>query len=434
MLRWRTLGAMAKGMARRVASGHARVSAPHPQGAPRCGERPCGIRIGPTRLDQSTHTEIPIELEDACIPVGADVVRSIRTTAPRGCGAAGGRIIRFLPSRKNRNFYFEAWRNLAETVGEASVSVFHVAQGERPSSWHMRLLHHVNDVGATHVITHIESDPGSEGASWTWDTAWGLLSSAWDGVLLGVMFDSAFEWIAARGRLLARMSPRFMIVDICMPMDGSMVRGRPEVGPVNMPVSAESLALVDERLAQVRPEFDLSFIGVMYPYRMALISRLRASGVSVAINPHRPDGAEDDAASRIAQPSWLDYMAGLRLSRMTLNFSQSSAGRFEQLKTRVLEATLAGTLLLTDDIDRTGRFWVPGEEYVYFRSAETAGPVIAEYLSDPVRITNVAAAGELRARRLARTHFWGGIDRGLGRRRLPTLGFGAVSASPPAGA
>lgn len=321
-----------------------------------------------------------------------------------------------------RNFYFEAWRNLAENLGEASVSVFDVDPGEVPAAWHVRLLDHVTSVGATHVITHIESDPGSSGATWTWDTAWGLLSSRWDGVLLGVMFDSAFEWIAAKSRLLARISPRFMVVDICMPMDGSMVRGRPEVGPVNMPVSRESLALVDARLAGVTPSFDVSFVGVMYPYRMAMVSALRAAGVSVAVNPHRADRAADDASSRVDQPSWLDYMAGLRSSRMTLNFSQSSAGRFEQLKTRVIEATLAGTLLLTDDIDRTRRFWTLGDEYEYFATVADLPGVVSRLLDDPARVTAMAAAGEVRARSLAHTHFWGGIEEGLRRRGLPAIG------------
>ncbi len=324
-----------------------------------------------------------------------------------------------------RNFYWEAWRNLAEDLGEPSVSVFNVDPGEDPAVWHGRLLDHVRDVRATHVITHIESDPGSAAQSWTWDDAWGLLASQWDGVLLGVMFDSAFEWIAAKARLLARMSPRFMVVDICMPMDGSMVRGRPEVGPVNMPVSRESLALVDARLDGVTPSYDVSFIGVMYPYRMELVSRLQALGVSVAVNPHRADGASDNVSTRVDQPSWLDYMAGLRSSRMTLNFSQSSAGRFEQLKTRVIEATLAGTLLLTDDIDRTRRFWVPEQEYGFFRAVDDAPAVVDAWLADPARLAAAAAAGEARARALAHTDFWGGIEAGLRRRGLPAVGFGA---------
>ncbi len=323
-----------------------------------------------------------------------------------------------------RNFYYEAWRNLAEDIGEDFVSVFNVDPGEVPAEWHQRLLDYVLSVGATHVITHIESDPGSQTTSWTWDQAWALLSRHWDGVLLGVMFDSAFEWLSAQSRLLGRMSPRFMLVDICMPMDGSMVRGRPEVGPVNMPVSRESLALVDARLASVEPTHDVSFIGVMYPYRMEIVERLRAEGISVAVNPHRPDQAADDAGSRVNQPSWLDYMAGLGSSRMTLNFSQSSAGRFEQLKTRVIEATLAGTLLLTDDIDRTGRFWKLGEEYEYFRTVEDLPGVVSRLLAEPQRVSDMAAAGSARARLLAHTHFWGGIEAGLSRRALRKIGFG----------
>lgn len=321
-----------------------------------------------------------------------------------------------------RNFYYEAWRNLAEEIGEGAVSVFNVDPGEVPSAWHVRLLDYVRDVGATHVITHIESDPGSSSSAWTWDTAWGLLSSRWDGVLLGVMFDSAFEWIAAQSRLLARMSDRFMVVDICMPMDGSMVRGRPETGPVNMPVSRESLALVDARLVDASPTHDVSFIGVMYPYRMELVSRLRAAGVSVAVNPHRLDAAEDDASSRVAQPSWLDYMAGLASSRMTLNFSQSSAGRFEQLKTRVIEATLAGTLLVTDDLDRTRLFWTPGSEFASFRTVDDLPAVVTGLLAEPDRVAAMAAAGQARARSIAHRNFWGGIEEGLARRGLPGVG------------
>ena len=109
---------------------------------------------------------------------------------------------------------------------------------------------------------------GSESSTWHWDIAWAELLRSWDGVLLGVMFDSAYYWINAQSRRLARMSPRFMVVDICMPMDGSMLRGRPEVGPVNMPMSTVSLDLVRQRCSGVEKQWDVSFIGVLYPHRV----------------------------------------------------------------------------------------------------------------------------------------------------------------------
>jgi hypothetical protein len=320
-----------------------------------------------------------------------------------------------------RNFYYEAAQSLREKAGEARVSVFSVHPGEPPPSWHGRLLEHLWDVGATHLLTHIEHDPGSAGTSFTWDTFWSLAAPRWDGDFLGVMFDSAYPWIKAGSRHLARIDSRYLIVDICMPMDGAILRGRPEIGPINMPVSRESIALVDERLAGVVPQWDVSFIGVLYPHRIELIERLRALGVDVAVNPHRADQTVDVETSRSTQPSWLDYMAGLRSSRMTINFSRSSAGPYEQLKTRVLEATLAGTLLLTDDLDRTRHFFAEGAEFVPFRDAEALPGVIAGLMEDPERVARIAQAGEARARALAPVGFWEGIDAGLRRRGLRTI-------------
>ena len=320
-----------------------------------------------------------------------------------------------------RNFYYEAAQNLAENLGDAHVSYFSVAQGEQSQSWHVRLADYLFDVGATHVITHIEADPGSEEAEWTWDVWWTAMSSRWDGVLLGVMFDSAFEWIRAKSRLLARISPNFMAVDICMPMTGKLVRGRFEVGPVNMPVSRKSLRLVEERLNSVSITHDVSFIGALYPYRVELLERLRSEGIKVAINPHRQDETSDFTSSRTGQPSWLEYMAGLAGSHMTINFSRSSAGPFEQLKTRVIEATLAGTVLLTDDRDRTRLFFERDLEFAEFDSIDQLPSLISGLMNDTDRLMSMKQAGKERAYTLAHTNFWGGIEKGLRERGLPLL-------------
>ena len=320
-----------------------------------------------------------------------------------------------------RNFYYEAAQTLAENIGQTHVSFFTVIEGESPAQWHVRLADYIFDVGATHVITHIEADPGSSESAWTWDIWWTAMSSRWDGVLLGVMFDSAFEWIRAKSRLLARISPNFMAVDICMPMNGELVRGRNEVGPVNMPVSRQSLALVEERLSSVQVTHDVSFIGALYPYRVEMLDQLRAAGIRVAVNPHRPDETADFAASRTNQPSWLDYMAGLAGSHMTINFSRSSAGPFEQLKTRVLEATLAGTALLTDDHDRTRLFFERDLEFAEFETVDQLPMLVSELLGDPVRLAAMKRAGKERAYTIAHTNFWGGIETGLIERGLPRL-------------
>jgi len=84
-----------------------------------------------------------------------------------------------------RNFYYEAAQSLREILGSDSVSVCHVAPGETSDTWHARLIDLVQSVGATHVIGHVESDPGQSNAPWSWDSLWSELSSVWDGVLLG---------------------------------------------------------------------------------------------------------------------------------------------------------------------------------------------------------------------------------------------------------
>ncbi len=319
-----------------------------------------------------------------------------------------------------RNFYYEAVQTAREIYGEAAVSVLDVGPGEDSSSWHTRLRDLLGDSRATHIVTHIEHDPGNP-SEWTWDLAWNELTPDWDGVLLGVMFDSAFPLITMKSRRIARMSPNFVAVDICTSMDSVLVSGRPEVGPVTMPVSRESAALVRERIAGVQPEHDVSFIGVMYPYRVEMVERLRSRGVDIVVNPHRQDTAEDPESSRRLQPNWLDYMAGLASSRMTINFSRFSAGDHEQLKTRVIEATLAGTLLLTDDRDSTKLFFTPEQEYGYFSGVDDLPDVIDSWKTDPVRLDDARRAAQSRAFIIGATDFWTRIDAGLRRRALPVL-------------
>jgi len=250
---------------------------------------------------------------------------------------------------------------------------------------------------------------------------WAQLYPDWDGALLGVMFDSSFTWISAKSRRLAKMSPQFMAVDICVPMDGVMVKGRPEVGPVNMPVSDQSLALLDQRLHGIEASSQVSFIGALYPYRQELIKSIRSRGIDVAVNPHRADVTRTFEESRADQPGWLEYMAGLASSAMTINFSRSSAGDFEQLKTRVIEATLAGTLLLTDDRNRTRFFFEPEVDYAYFPDVTALPGVIEDWLTSPERLHSARERARTKARDLARNDFWTGIETGLRIRGLPAL-------------
>ena len=319
------------------------------------------------------------------------------------------------------NFFFEITQAAREHYGGSRVTVFSPEPGETVPDWHERLIRHLVESQATHLMAMVETDPDGA-ATWSWDVLWSQLHCRWDGVFLGVMFDSAYRWITIPVRRIARMCDRFVVVDICMPMDGSMVRGRPEVGPVNMPVSNLSLAEIDSHINGLPKVYDVTFVGSLYPGRVAMIEELRAHGVRVAVNPHHDTGEVLDLeGSRVNQPGYVGYMAALAQSHMTINFGRSSAGDIFQLKTRVLESELMGCIVLTDDVDRTERFWTPGDEYGFFREPSDVPELVRSFLDDPIRMQRVQDAGRARARAINVSSFWGGVDEGLVRRGLPGI-------------
>lgn len=317
------------------------------------------------------------------------------------------------------NPYFEVAQTARERLPGTRVSVLSIAPGEPPPAWHARVMEFARDEQVTHLLAHTEANPNGEG-EWSWDILWRRLEPT-GVVLMGMVFDSSYRWINAGTRLLARLSPRFLNIDICMPMDGVLVRRRSEVGPVNWPLSDAAFAAIDARTAGLPKEHDLTFIGALYPYRVALIDRLRAEGVRVAVNPHRPDETIDFASSRRDQPTYLDYMAGLAASELTVNFSRSSAGPYEQLKTRVIEASSVGCLVLTDDRDRTGRFWVEGREFSRFDDLRDIPAIAEAWLADIPALRAAQASARHRARELAGPGFWRAVNAGLAKRSLPTL-------------
>jgi len=114
---------------------------------------------------------------------------------------------------------------------------------------------------------------------------------------------------------------------------------------------------------------------------------------------------------------------------LTINFSRSSAGSWEQLKTRVIEATLAGTFLLTDDEDRTRLFFKPEIEYGYFRDPDHLVQVAEQWLGSEGQRASGAHSAQVKARSVIANDFWTRIDQGLARRGLPQPGFSSGEAS-----
>ncbi len=324
------------------------------------------------------------------------------------------------------NHFYEVHQSAIEALGEDRVTLFGVERDEPTPTWQERLLRVVAQTGATHLIAQVEVDPNQHD-SWNWDIVLPVLSRHWTGSTIGLMYDSAYEWLRIRAHRLGRQTRRLLLAELCEPMTGFVRPGQYEVGPMTMPLSQQSIAAIDAHIAGQAKEYDVSFIGALYDYRVEMLDRLRATGLRVAVNPHRADDPGTYEESRTNQPTYLDYMAGLARSELTINFSLAHGGPHEQYKIRVHEASLVGCICLTDDGDRTRHFYAP-EEYQFFGSVADLPDVVAARLADRERLRRDQEAARERSNLLSRTDFWGRIDVGLERRGLERL----TNLTPPA--
>lgn len=317
------------------------------------------------------------------------------------------------------NIGFETYLSAVELLGEENVSLFGAATDESEVSWQSRLLELIIAKQATHLLAQIENDP-NQAQNWSWDVLATAFERYWDGVFIGMMHDSAFEWLRLKTKRIGKIYPRVLYVDICEPVDGYVVPGRPEVGPVTMPMSQATVTRILEYVSGREKVHQVSFIGALYDYRVELIEALRSDGFGVVVNPHRPDTTKDYLESRTNQPTYLDYMAGLAQSELTINFSLASGGPHEQYKIRVQEASLVGTLCLTDDNDRT-RLFFDSNEFRFFDSIASIEKVVQSTFGDPSQLHFDQQAAQIKALELARTGYWGPINHTLGLRKLRKL-------------
>ena len=317
------------------------------------------------------------------------------------------------------NIGFETYTSAVELLGEDNVVLFGVGKDESEESWHSRLLIVLTETQATHFLGQIEIDP-NQAHNWSWDVIATVLARHWDGIFLGLMHDSAFTWLQLKTKRIGKIYPDVVFIDICVPIDGYVVPGRPEVGPVTMPMSQATVHVIQQHVSGLPKKHQVSFIGALYDYRVDLIESLRSEGFDVVVNPHRPDETKNYLESRTNQPNYLDYMAGLAESELTINFSLASGGPHEQYKIRVQEASIVGTLCLTDDKDRTRLFFSPNE-YRFFDSLQSLEGVVQESLANMPQLREDQRAAKVRAEELATHDFWGSIDAVLAARGYPIL-------------
>ena len=91
-----------------------------------------------------------------------------------------------------------------------------------------------------------------------------------------------------------------------------------------------------------------------------------------------------------------------------------------QLKSRMLEGPLFGTIVCTDESSLARRFF-DANQFITFATAGELKQAIAPLLANPQKFAEVRAAAHAHARQIASSAFWSTAERGLAENDLPNL-------------
>ncbi len=91
-----------------------------------------------------------------------------------------------------------------------------------------------------------------------------------------------------------------------------------------------------------------------------------------------------------------------------------------QLKSRMLEGPLFGTIVCTDEFSLARRFF-DTDQFVTFATAGDLQRAITGLLANPQKLVEVRAAAHSHARQIASSAFWSTAERGLAENHLPNL-------------
>jgi hypothetical protein len=172
------------------------------------------------------------------------------------------------------------------------------------------------------------------------------------------------------------------------------------LGPTFLPISNASLEILvkDAALNGQRGKTELSFIGKVYGYRASELAVLTDAGIRVSINPQSSESIGK-------RSSYIGYFRALFDSRFTLNFSRANGVSKPQLKSRMLEARVAGCIPITDNRDLNSIFFKEGRDYIFFESQdEISGGIRAWTEEEGIDWFSTKRFAEIR--NLAQRSFW----------------------------
>ncbi len=134
-------------------------------------------------------------------------------------------------------------------------------------------------------------------------------------------------------------------------------------------------------------QYDVAFAGQVSGYtdRIDGISQLQQNGIPVNIF-----GGQGYGQKRLTNQ---EYANSFRKSKITVNWSRHISGKWFQTKGRIFEATLAGSLLLSEECEAVNRWLKPNIDYVPFKDNTELIEKAKYYLAEDKDRLQIASCG-----------------------------------------
>lgn len=294
------------------------------------------------------------------------------------------------------HFYYDLWKSAEERYGAPNVCRFQIEPDNQ--DWSQELRQEIIRSEPSHILMHIEELPNGD--------LRGLLEFAsflrhvFQGWVTLLMYDSIYWNHLFAAELFSKAYPRTAI--LATDQFPSIARVPNKTGPALLPTSQASLSELETRYVNDQNEYGLTLIGKVYGYRLRALMGLVRKGLFVEVNPHKVHGS-------LENPSYFSFYSALRDSWATINFSRANGSHVKHAKTRILEATLFGSLLVTDEYELTSQL-LGAESFVYFKNARELKQKIEYLKANPEAHSSIRKFGYEAAQKL-RTDFWIKFDK-----------------------
>lgn len=250
------------------------------------------------------------------------------------------------------NWFYEIYASGLDFFPDHEIELFYIK--DHGSVWPDSLREKVSQNPQTSILSFIENTDSDNLSGVTFEHLI-KLREIWNGVLIGVIFDSVWPQTLNHAFLLADMDKGVVIVTIDRSIKTALPRSSNQCGPLFLPISRETIESIRNTVISTSKSIKFSFIGNKY------LSRVNS--INLISNYIQDFDYMNEINER---PDYMTYITKLASSQFTLNLARANSQSMFQLKCRVLEAALVGTIVVTDEKKFISSY-LPKSCFIYFR-------------------------------------------------------------------